>query len=137
MGYSRTAITKGVIGEKLAEIYFLQKEYTVLKPETHETNYDFAILKDGEYKRVQVKTNVNYSGLIRFRNKHGANNSSYKIGDYDLLCGVDIDNLVIYLFLSEEINKEGSGETISVARLDGKPLSKHKRFYPYIIENIF
>lgn len=131
MGRSVDAIRKGIIGEQLAKIYFLNQGYEVLSPSTHEKPYDFVVEKNSKFQRVQVKTEVCFGNLVRFRNKHGANNASYKVSDYDILAGVWIDRKQIYLFKSSDINETKYGESLTVATIDGSELRKFDRPTPY------
>lgn len=68
---------------------------------------------------------------MRFRNKRGAKNTSYKMGDYDILAGVWVEASRIYLFRLPDLIKSGMGEAITVATYSGRPLSAHARNYPY------
>lgn len=135
MGYSENAIRKGMTGEYLAKAFFSKEGYSILLPDSNETSYDFVAEKDGVYTRIQVKTDVSFGDLVRFRNKHGQNRA-YSINDYDVLCGVWIERNQIYLFHSIDVNDHGFGETITVATHSGRPLSNHKRLAPYYSGNI-
>lgn len=125
-----------MIGENLAKVFFMARGFTVLTPETHETSYDFVIELDGDYKRVQVKTDVVHKNLVRFRNKHGSSNSFYEVTDYDILAGVWIEKKRIYLFDSKLVNNREHGETITVSTTDETPLMNFKRYEPYFVGDI-
>ncbi len=137
MGYSGAAIRKGMAAEYLAKAFFSKQGFKILLPDTHETSYDFIILtEEGEQARVQVKAAVFINDLVRLRNKHGANNVSYKVSDYDILCGVWVEKSRVYLFYSKDINENGFGEALTVDTLDGRSLSKHRRLEPYFKGNV-
>ncbi len=114
----------------------MNKGFTVLTPETHETSYDFVIELEGKYSRVQVKTDVVHKNLVRFRNKHGSSNSFYEVNDYDILAGVWIEKKKIYLFESKLVNNRKHGETISVETVNGEPLKSFERYVPYFVGDI-
>ncbi len=127
MGYSEQAIRKGMAAEYLAKAFYSKQGYQILVPDTHETAYDFI----AGTTRVQVKAEVSYGDLIRFRNKHGANNAAYKPDDYDVLAGVWVARSRIYLFHSHEINGQGFGESLTVDTHSGRSLSNHRRLVPF------
>ena len=139
MGHSEKAIAKGTRCELYAQTWFLKNDYTVLVPTTHEKPYDFVVEKDGCYERVQVKANVLFGDLVRFRNKHGANNASYSIDDYDILVGVWEDGNSLWFFRSQDINGTGKSESITVATVSGRPLREYKGYSrpkPFRVESI-
>lgn len=131
MGYSASAIRKGMAAEYLAKAYYAKLGYTLLLPDSHETSYDFIACIDDISVRVQVKSDVVFADLVRFRNKHGCNNASYKIDDYDILAGVWVEKSRIYLFNSKDINEQGFGESLTVDTISGRSLSNHRRLVPY------
>ena len=140
MAYSQDAVRKGSFSEAIVKAYYVYLGYNVLEINTHETHWDFVIEKGKDFKRVQVKTCV-MSGfkegkgntLIRIRNKRGQN-TRYNRSDYDILVGVWVEGGKMYFFNSEDVNKEEIGETITVERLDGNPLTKTKAPSPYRVE---
>jgi hypothetical protein len=136
MGWSTEAIAKGVIAEKYAKIYFMSHGLSVLTPETHEKPYDFVIEHNGEYSKVQVKSEVIFGNLVRFRNKHGAANAKYSVKDYDILAGVWVERKKIYLFYSKDINEKEYGESLTVETVDGTPLRIFNRPIPYRVAQL-
>lgn len=136
MGWSQDAIRKGASAEYLAKAFFSKKGFTIYDCDTHEKPFDFLIELDGETKKVQVKAGLHARGLLRFRNKHGANNGSYSVEDYDILAGIWVEKSKIYLFESKVINGPDRKETITVERLDGRELSRHSRILPYYTGSI-
>ncbi len=133
MGRNALAIRKGMSAEYLAKAHFSKQGYLIISPDSHETSFDFLIHKGNEVFKVQVKAVLELEDfkLARIRNKHGANNKSYKQSDYDILAGVWIDKNLIYLFKTEDVNEIGFGETISVSKLDGSKLNNRKRPVSY------
>lgn len=135
MGYNEQAIRKGVTAEFLAKVYFTIDGWVILIPDSHETSYDFVIEKNGEFRRVQVKTASVYGDLIRVRNKHGQNRT-YDQNAYDILVGVWVERKRLYLFHSEDVNSGQHSESISVGRVDGKTMHNRPRPKPYTIINM-
>lgn len=124
--------------EYLAKAYFSKQGYLIISPDSHETPYDFIVTNEDLTYKVQVKsaiTGVN-DDYVRFRNKHGGNNQSYTVSDYDILAGVWVERSQIYLFRSEEVNSGRFGETITVASQSGRTLNSHERFEPYFTGRI-
>ena len=136
MGHSPSAIQKGDLSEAIAKVLFINEGYTILTADTHETHWDLVITRGSEFIRVQVKSCVESkfekgkgNTLVRIRNKRGQNNS-YLEEDYDLLIGVWKEGGKAFLFDSRNVNSKDMGETITVARLDGKPLTRTKAPVP-------
>ena len=140
MAYNKEAVRKGTFSEAIVKAYYIYCGYNVLEINTHETHWDFVIEKEGDYSRVQVKTCVKVkfeegkgNTLIRIRNKRGQN-VRYNPEDYDILVGVWVEGGKMYFFNSEDVNKEDQKETITVERLDGKPLTRTKAPLPFKVE---
>lgn len=133
MARNPLALRKGMSAEYLAKAHFSKEGYLIITPDCHETNYDFLAIRNEEKVRVQVKSVIEIVpfNIARIRNKHGANNTSYKVDDYDVLAGVWVERNKIYLFESDMINETVYGESITVAKLDGSKLSLRDRPIPY------
>lgn len=132
MGYSTSAVSKGLQAECLAKFLFLRRGYVILNPEGHETHFDFVAYDTKRNKaiRVQVKSDRGNEELVRFSNKRGCKNTRYQASDYDILVGVWVEKLRLYIFNSNEINSLDTGSELTVARKDGKPLLNRKRISP-------
>lgn len=138
MGYNPDAVLKGLKAECLAKFYYMQKGYSILNPEGHETSFDFVAYSKNKNKfiRVQVKSDRGNQDLVRFSNKRGGSNSKYLSTDYDILIGVWVEKLRVYLFHSYEVNNSKYGTELTVERKDGKPLLKRDRAIPFEVSDL-
>jgi len=91
MSYTSDRTKRGIASESLSHYYFLKKGYSVLAPISHDNPFDFVVLKNGEFKKVQVKSTISERVSIRKSSKkHYSEDKAvsvrYKEDEIDLLC---------------------------------------------------
>ena len=119
---SRTS-TKGTIGELAVIADLLKQGFEVFKEVTASSVIDLIAYKDGQYKRIQVKTTESRNDTVIFPARKGqANHATYRGDEFDLMALYVVDkHVVLYLPIQDLIaNLSGVSVRFSEAKNGAK-----------------